>query len=134
MIQQVVKNQVLFRFILFDVWFASKENLEFIKQEIGRQFICPLKANRKVAVSPEDKRAGRWIKVETLEIEENATREIYLEGLDFPVLLVKQIFTNEDGTTGILYLISSDTTLSADQIKTIYQRRRNVEEFHKSLK
>jgi hypothetical protein len=134
MIQQVVKNQVLFRFCLFDVWFASKENLEFIKQTIKREFICPLKANRKIALSLDDKHAGHWIKVETLEIQENAEREIYLEGLDFPVLLAKQIFTNEDGSTGILYLISSDTTQSADQIKTIYQRRWNVEEFHKSLK
>ena len=134
MIEQVVKNQVLFRFILFDVWFASKENLCFIKQEIEREFICPVKANRKVAVSLEDKLKGRWRKVETLEIEENAEREIYLEGLDFPVLLAKQIFTNEDGTSGILYLISSDMTQSADQIKTIYQRRWNVEQYHKSLK
>jgi Transposase len=134
MIQQVVKNQVLFRFCLFDVWFASKENLEFIKQTIKREFICPLKANRKIALSLDDKHQGHWIKVETLEIQENAEREIYLEGLDFPVLLAKQIFTNEDGSTGILYLISSDTTQSADQIKTIYQRRWNVEEFHKSLK
>ena len=108
MISQTVKNQVLFRFVLFDVWFASKENLKFIKQELERDFICPLKANRKVAVSLEDKRAGRWIKVSQLEIEEDARREIYLEGVDFPVLLAKQVFTNEDGSTGILYLISSE--------------------------
>lgn len=30
--------------------------------------------------------------------EEIMTREIYLEGLDFPVLLTKEIFTNEDGS------------------------------------
>lgn len=41
MIQQVVKNQVQFSFILFDVWFASKENLNFIKHEQKREFICP---------------------------------------------------------------------------------------------
>ncbi|HEY8396211.1 MAG TPA: hypothetical protein VIK96_05480, partial [Bacilli bacterium] len=123
MIQQVVKNQAQFAFILFDVWFASKENLNFIKHDQKREFICPLKFNRYVALSREDKRAGRWQKVEMLLIEENDVREIYLEGSEFPVLLTKQVFTNEDGSTGVLYLISSDMTVSSDRIKTIYQRR-----------
>jgi SRSO17 transposase len=92
MIKQVIKNQVEFSFILFDVWFASKENLNFIKQEQKCDFVCPLKSNRKVALSPEDKRAGRWHKVSTLEIEENAELEIYLEGVEFPLTLIKQVF------------------------------------------
>lgn len=134
MIQQVVKNQAQFAFILFDVWFASKENLNFIKHDQKREFICPLKFNRYVALSREDKRAGRWQKVDTLLIEENDVRGIYLEGSEFPVLLTKQVFTNEDGSTGVLYLISSDMTVSSDRIKTIYQRRWNVEVYHKSSK
>jgi hypothetical protein len=134
MLKQVIKNQVKFQFILFDVWFGSKENLNFIKQELKRDFICPLKRNRKVALSFEDKRAGRWQKVETLEIEEDTEQEIYLESVEFPLTLIKQVFTNEDGSNGILYLISSDTTKTFDQIKTIYQRRWNVETYHKSLK
>lgn len=134
MIKQVVKNQVQFSFILFDVWFASKENLQFIKQEQKREFICPLKVNRYVALSLEDKLRGRWQRVDTLEVEEHPVREIYLEGLDFAVLLTKQVFTNEDGSLGVLYLISSNTTQTSEQIKTIYQRRWNVESYHKSLK
>lgn len=134
MIEQVIKNQVKFHFILFDVWFGSKENLVFIKQEMKRDFICPLKRNRKVALSFKDKRNGHWQKVETLEIEENTELEIYLEGVEFPVKLIKQVFTNEDSSSGILYLITSDTTKSFDQLKTIYQRRWNVETYHKSLK
>ncbi len=134
MIGQVVKNQVLFRFCLFDVWFASAENLMFIKTEAKREFICPIKTNRKVALSLTDKLAGRWQAVERLVIEENTVLEIYLEGVDFSLLLIKQVFTNEDGSNGILYLITSDTTLEHDQVKTIYQRRWNVECYHKSLK
>ncbi len=134
MIRQVVKNQVQFSFILFDVWFASKENLNFIKHEQKREFICPLKANRYVALSFEDKLKGRWQKVDTIELEKDRTREIYLEAVEFPVVLTKQVFTNEDGSTGSLYLISSDTTQSSDQIKTIYQRRWTVKCYHKSLK
>jgi hypothetical protein len=52
----------------------------------------------------------------------------------FALLLVKQVFTNEDGSTGILYLVTSDTTLNGNGITTIYQKRWNVEPYHKSLK
>lgn len=134
MINQAVKNQVQFGYVLFDVWFSSAENLKFIKQDCQKDVICPIKTNRYLALSFEDKKAGRWRAVSTFEIKENTVLEIWLEGVEFPLLLAKQIFTNKDGTSGILYLITSDRTLSFDQITTIYQRRWNVEVYHKSLK
>ena len=134
MILQAIKNQVVLRFVLFDVWFSSSENLKFIKQDREKEVICPIKANRKVAVSLEEKLQGHWISVAMLETEANTAVEIWLEGVDFPLLLVKQVFTNGDGSEGILYLISSDRTLSFDQLTTIYQRRWNVQCYHKSLK
>lgn len=134
MIAQAVKNQVLFRLVLFDVWFSSAENIRFIKQKLKKDVICPIKANRKVALSLADKKAGRWVAVSTLEIKENSELEIYLEGVEFPLKLIKQVFINKDGSIGILYLISSDTTFSKNQMTTIYQRRWNVECYHKSLK
>lgn len=134
MLAQAVKNQVLFRYVLFDIWFAAKDNLMFIKHNCEKDFICPIKSNRKVALSLTDKKAGRFQAVSTLEIEPNAELEIYFEGVDFPCKLIKQVFTNEDGSIGIQYLISSDTTLSRDKMTTIYQKRWNVEVYHKSLK
>lgn len=125
MITQAIKNQIIFRYILFDVWFSGSENLKFIKQDCQKDVICPIKANRKVAVSLQDKRNGHWQAVSTFEIKANTELEIWLEGVDFPLTLVKQVFTNEDGSAGgILYLISSDRTLDKDQITTIYQRLR----------
>ncbi len=134
LIEHAVRNQIPFRFCLFDVGFASHENMIFIKHEQERDFICPLKSNRKVAGSLADKLKGRFQSVDTLAIEATATREIYLEGVAFPLLLAKQVFTNEDGSTGILYLVSSDTTLSFNDITTSYQKRWHVECYHKSLK
>jgi len=81
-----------------------------------------------------DKLKGRFHRVDTLEIEENGTREIYLEGVDFQLLLARQVFANEDGSQGILYLVSSETTLSFNDLTTSYQRRWQVECYHKSLK
>jgi len=69
-----------------------------------------------------------------LELPEDTTQTIYLEGVPFPLVLVCQVFTNEDGSTGVRYLVTSDLTLDADQITTIYQKRWKVEEYHRSLK
>jgi hypothetical protein len=134
LISQAVRNRIPFRFVLFDVWFASAETMVFLKQKHHRDFICPLKTNRKVALSKADKQQGRYVRVDTLELNAPATREIYLEGVDFPLVLVKQVFTNEDGSSGLRYLVSSDTTVSFDAITTTYHRRWGVECYHKSLK
>jgi hypothetical protein len=134
LIKQAVTNKIPFRFVLFDVWFASAETMKFIKTEQKRDFICPLKANRKVALSRADQQRGRYVRVDTLDLEAQTTREIYLEGVDFPLVLVKQVFTNEDGSTGLRYLVSSDTTLSYATLTTTYHERWEVECYHKSLK
>ncbi|MBX7223739.1 MAG: hypothetical protein K1Y36_27745 [Blastocatellia bacterium] len=39
---------------------------------------------------------------------------LWLEEVLFPVLLARQVFTNEDGSTGIRYLVSSDLTPTAE--------------------
>ncbi len=52
----------------------------------------------------------------------------------FPLLLAKQVFINEDGTTGTLYLVTSDLTLTYDRMTSLYQKRFRVEGYHKSLK
>ena len=134
LIEQAVRNRIPFRFVLFDVWFASAETMVFLKRKQRRDFICPLKTNRKVALSLADKRQGRYVRVDTLELEAQARREIYLEGVDFPLMLVKQVFTNEDGSIGIRYLVSSETTLSFEDVTTTYHKRWEVECYHKSLK
>ena len=134
LIKQAVRNRIPFRFVLFDVWFASAETMVFLKRKQHRDFICPLKTNRKVALSQADKQQGRYVRVDTLELEAQATREIYLEGVDFPLVLVKQVFTNEDGSVGTRYLVSSDTTLSFADMTTTYHKRWGVECYHKSLK
>jgi hypothetical protein len=128
------RNQIPFKYVLSDVWYSAAENMLFIKHDLNKDFIMPLKANRKVALSEQAKRDGQWVRLDTLTLEANTPLEIYLESVDFPLTLVKQVFANEDGSTGIQYLVSSDTTLSAEQMTTLYRKRWNVEPYHKSLK
>jgi hypothetical protein len=131
---QAVKNHISFKYALNDIWFASAENMNFVKITLEKEFVMPLKGNRKVATSADAKQEGRYQSVDTLTLEPMKPVTIYLEGVEFALLLVKQVFTNEDGSTGILYLVTSDTTLDGNGITTIYQKRWNVEPYHKSLK
>lgn len=134
LLQQAVKNQIPFQYVLNDIWFAAAENMKFVKLTLEKEFIMPLKGNRKVATSAEAKQEGRYQRVDTLELEPMKPMTMYLEGVEFALLLVKQIFTNEDGSTGIQYLVTSHTTLDGNGIAAIYQKRWNVEPYHKSLK
>jgi hypothetical protein len=134
LLQQAVKNQIPFKYVLNDIWFAAAANMKFIKLTLEKEFVMPLKGNRKVALSAEAKQQGRYQRVDTLPLEPMKPVRVYLEGVEFALLLVKQVFTNEDGSTGIQYLVTSDTTLDGNGITTIYQKRWHVEPYHKSLK
>ena len=129
-----ISNGIPFRYVLADIWFACAENMTFIKTEKNKDFVFPLKDNRLVALSEEDKKQGIYVPISSLELEENQTLQVWLEGVDFPLLLCKKVFRNKDGSEGVLYLVTSDLDLTASQIQAIYQKRWKVEEYHKSLK
>lgn len=134
LLDQAVKNQIPFKYALNDIWFASAENMNFVHLTLKKEFVMPLKGNRKVAMSVEAKQQGHYQRVDTLSLEPMKPVMVYLEGVEFALLLIKQVFTNEDGSTGIQYLVTSDTTLDGNGITAIYQKRWNVEPYHKSLK
>lgn len=132
-LDQTLRNQVKFRYVLADSWFAASDTMEHIHQK-NKFFIFALKDNRLVALSREDKLRGRFQSVSLSAIRTRQAREVFLQGLEFPVKLCKQVFTNKDGSTGVLYLVTNDLTLDYPGIATIYQKRWRVEEFHKSIK
>jgi len=134
MLQAVFRNKIPFKYVLNDIWFASAENMRFVKLDLEKDFIMALKSNRKVALTEDDKSNGKYQRIDQLEAPEGSTQILYLEGVPFPLHLVRQVFTNEDGSTGVRYLVTSDLTLDADRIIAIYQKRWKVEEYHRSLK
>lgn len=133
MIATCVNNTLKFRYVLMDSWFASVENFEFIVKK-KKHFIAALKDNRLVALSAADKKQGRFVRIDTLELSDKQVVRGWLKGYANEVLLVRQVFTNKDGSTGLLNLVCSDLTCNGDTIATIYQKRWKVEVFHKSLK
>jgi len=134
LLRVIVHNQIKFRYVINDSWYASSDNMKMIKRDLKREFVMPLKSNRKVALSKEQKSSGQYVAVSLLELPADRTCEIWLEEVPFPLHLTKEVFINEDLSQGILYLVTSDLTLSSDQIQKLYQRRWSIEEYHKSLK
>jgi hypothetical protein len=134
MLRACLKNRIGFGYVLNDVRYASSENMRHVKEGLKKEFIMPIETNRKVALSLEDKKRGDYEQVGSLELEPNTTRRVYLEQVPFALLLCKQVFKNEDGSEGVLYLVGGDPTLAYEGLTTIYKRRWKVEEYHKSLK
>ena len=134
MLGQIQRNQVQFSYVLADVWFASCDNMSFIVHKLHKHFVMPMKSNRLVALDFEKLKEGSWVSISSLQIPETQWLQVYLKGLPFPVALCRQVFTNQDGSQGTIYLVCSDLSLTVDQAQAIYQKRWKVEEFHKSIK
>ena len=127
------KNGVKWRYALADSWFSSNENMKYIHKDMGKYFILALKSNRLIALTQEDKRQGRFARIDSLTWSDKPICG-WIKGLEAPVIFHRQVFKNKDGSEGILYLISNDIELNKDDIETIYQKRWKVEVFHKNIK
>jgi len=133
MIHACLQNALQFHFVLMDSWFSSEENFDFITSR-GKHFIAALKDNRLVALSQEDWKKKRFVRVDELEFPEQSAVQGWLKGSARAVRLVRQVFKNQDSSTGTLHLVCSDLTCDYDAITTTYKKRWQVEVFHKSLK
>lgn len=127
------QNHIPYRFVLADVWFACSETMRYIKNDLKKDFIFPIKSNRLVKavdMSP----SASFVSVNTFSCQEDIPVQVRVEGVEFPLFLLKHVFKNDDGSEGIIYLVCSDMTVTKEDILTIYQKRWHVEEYHKSLK
>ena len=127
------QHLVLCDHILADNWFDSKENMEFM-ESLGKKFIIGVKSNRTVALSSKEKKLGKFQQISSLDMQDGESKKVWLEGIAFEVLLIKKVFTNEDGLIAVLYLASNDMEHDAAYLYQIYQKRWRTEEYHKSIK
>jgi hypothetical protein len=128
-------NNLKYRYVLFDKWFASIKNLIFIEEELKKKFVCPIKSNRKIALTLEDRNNKNYANISSTDIEGGSSRLVYIEGYEKPLRLIKQVVKNgDDDESTYLYLVTNDIDLSFNKILEIYKRRWKIEEYHKSLK
>ncbi len=169
MLRFAVQNEVPFKRVLFDVWYGSADNMRLVKLDLEKEFITPIKENRKIKLL---ERAGSSLQaVSTLELEEGKPYLARLEGVPFDVIVVKLVFKHEkrpcpkrprplgarmwsrqvhfmvkNGIEGVLFLCSSETGLTGENLRLGYHKRAtmpegafygqewSVEEQHKSGK
>ena len=118
-------NEVKYRYVLADKWFSSTANMVFVNSVLKKKFVFPLKNNRTVALSLENKQNGNYVSIASID----------MEGYDNPLKIVKQVSKNrDDDETTYLYLVTNDIDLTHQEILEIYKRRWKIEEYHKSLK
>jgi hypothetical protein len=79
-----VHNQVQFTYVPSDLWCASADNYEVHSPRFAQTF---RPTNRKVALSRADQQRGQYVAISTLDLPVDTTREIWLEEVDFPLLL-----------------------------------------------
>jgi len=128
-------NHIKYKYILMDKWFTTSDNIEFIANILNKKFIAPIKKNRKIALSLEDKNKGNYVSIDSIDIGACSSQLIYLKGCNIPLNIGRQIVKNgNDGESLYLYLITNDTNISFSKTLEIYQKRWKIEEYHKSLK
>lgn len=133
MVGQSIHDQLKFRYILADSWFASSGNMLFIHRR-KKFFIFDMKSNRKAALGEKGRNKGQWSRIDELDIPDNTPVKVWLKDLEIPVLLTRQVFKNKNQSAGVRFLVSNDFSLSDDNFATLYKKRWSVEEYHKSLK
>jgi hypothetical protein len=124
MIGRLKQRNIPYKYLLMDVWFCTVETIKYIYKQ-GKDFITPVRSNRVVFYE------GNRYNVNQMTLGSSPVR-VHLKGLDQEMLLQKKTFVNKDGSTGELYLVSSDLTLT--DLWNIYQKRWCIEEYHKSIK
>lgn len=133
MLNKALKNSVKFRYVLADIWYASADNMIFINRTLKKYFIMPVKGNRLVALSEMDYKEKRFINIEDVEWSKKPVK-LWIKGVGFQLIAHREVFINKDNSIGYHYLISNNLSCDSSMFERIYQKRWNIETFHKSLK
>jgi len=128
---QALRNQIKFSYVLADSWYSSGENMKFIHQR-KKYFIFDLKSNRLATFG--DRNKANWTNISQLDLQPFKPVRVWLKDVELPILLIKQVFTNKDNSTGIRYLATNNLNLTGDDFLKLYKKRWSVEEYHKSFK
>lgn len=83
-----------------------------LARALGHHSAFALKSSRTVALSEAERAQGYLQAVQTLALPDTHSLRVYSRAVKEAVLVTRQVFTNQDGSQGMLYLVSSETDLS----------------------
>ncbi len=119
--------------MLADSWYTNSDNINLV---LGLQHHYPgaVKSNLEVALSKHDRANGKFVKISSLKLQPGTVLIVFIGSVSAPVAICGDIFPNKDGSVGELLLLTTDVTMTYQQLLTTYQKRWGIEEYHKSLK
>ena len=132
--RQAKANVLSFRAVLADSWFASEANMELVHRELKRTFIFALKGNRLAVRAEQNRRTSAWTRIDALDLEEDCPCAVWLRGVEFPVAVLRHRHKNVDGSEADVFFVTNELSLSGADLLALYQKRWQVECYHKSLK
>lgn len=121
MLDQCVNNNLVFNHIMADSRYGGSENMELIKGKFEKNVIFPLKSKFHAAIT-------------FLGLEAGKVNASILKGYNKPVYVAHYQVKNNNTKPSVLYLVTSDEKLDWNSMLTCYQKRWQVELFHKSVK
>ena len=127
-------HHILFEWVMADSWYANAGNMRYIAGKLKKDFLFGLKSNRNVALSKAKARRKDFVKLADLSLQPGEVRQIWLNRLPFPLYVCKEIYVNEDQSTGELFLVTNREGMTYQQIISLYPERWRIEPSHKSLK
>jgi hypothetical protein len=130
MLEQCVHNTLVFKYVLADKWYASAGNMREITHKYKKDFIFPLKTNRNVKLAG----SSFYHAIADLELEAGRVYGALLKGFDDPVYIARYEIKDGLDNSCAIYLVTSDEKLTWDDLLTCYQKRWQVELFHRSIK
>jgi len=128
----VCQKQLLFRFVLMDSWYATKESILYI-EELKKIYYCPLKDNRQVddsgAVLPYRRVDGlQWS-----DTEKEHGKIVKLKG--FPKDHKVKLFRVVLSTQRTDYVVTNDFAQDSTQaVQEVCGLRWKIEQFHRETK
>ncbi len=89
----VAQQQVDYKYVLADSWYASAENMNHIPG-LEHHFIFALESSRTVALTGKDRSQGKFQRVNALVFPDKTPLRVFLRSVKQELLLVRQVFTN----------------------------------------
>ncbi|XRO75384.1 IS701 family transposase [Methanocaldococcus sp. 28A] len=122
-IKSLVDKGLNIRYICFDSWYSSKDNLKLI-DSLGLFYLCRIKRNRKVKLS----KNGKWVSIEDLkEIPKNGLI-VYLRKVGY----VRLFCLSKNGKAK--YYITNNLFMSFEEFQEVKNASWRIEEFHRGVK
>ena len=133
MLRWAYQNGVPFRYVLGDCWFSNAKNINAVLA-VGKHYLGAIKSTTQVALSEHDRQRGIFVAINSLGLEPGTVRRVFLRSVNHAVAICRDVFINKDHSVGELFLLTTDITQSYQSIISTYQKRWEVETYHKDLK